>query len=306
MIDLVVETQPIPIKSDKMSKKHKMPEQESADSGIFTRSQSVKNELPNFDDENLMMMSATSGIHFEKALKPLVKKTSKDSGIDCRTKFDSIGSDAVLAEFKSATLIAKNEDEDDEQHVVEDKGGGQYSGSLPEHINKIKTGNNKKSVRSASSSGNSSGSNNNNNELSIENKNVPDHENDDECSGDSNKEVVVDQEECGAELEQHDYNVTQDMGPADDFYIDPRLINKCDGLKQSYFFTDENGSPKILEDLIEREVEKRSKKHLTSKSTNDDMDLFGCLGFSRFTRLFKNTRKYTLNKHGNRKKGKEF
>lgn len=265
----MIETQPIPIANDKLqtNSKYKMPEQHiSTDSGIiFTRSQSVRNELPaedhyyscsvdentddkNDDDDCSSLTSHKTAI-FDKRLRPLMKKTSKDSGIDCRIKSDSVGSDA----------IPETGDDDDDDDGV-DKGGG-FASLPPNHTV------NTTASRDSDSNVSSSNNNNNNNMLSVEDKNT-----------------VIVPEVITENVEMHNTTTAED-----DFRIDPNLINKSDGLKQTYFFTDEHGSPKILEDLIERDVEKRSKK-----VSSDDIDLFGCLGFSRLTRIFKNSRKYIL------------
>lgn len=78
----------------------------------------------------------------------------------------------------------------------------------------------------------------------------------------------------------------------DNFTIDPKLINKFDGLSQSLYFIDENGSPKIRERYIKQQrmmIEKQELKK-REKEARKDMDVDGscsCFNFSRLSKKLK-------------------
>lgn len=303
----------------------------SADSGIFSRSISEKNDdsstltdsidsrlgsitiVNNKSDTDCDMQtkgSFNSGSDNNKTTtsgnnKHLTKKSSKDSGIDCRTKSDSISSDAAK-EFLQSTnhLAAENvniSDEDDQEFS-----------SLPDDINIIpnhhhhhrhhheldrlkheqqsvantittdsnQINNNNKS-QSGSESISSSSQQVTTKEALVE---VKQREPSNKLLDNNNSREIIEPTDA-----PHD-TTTVEVDQLDDFYIDPKLINRSDGLKRSYFATDENGSPKILEEIIEREIERKNKKKEMVDSASDP-DLFGCLGFSKLSKIFKNSRK---------------
>lgn len=78
----------------------------------------------------------------------------------------------------------------------------------------------------------------------------------------------------------------------DNFSIDPKLINKYDGLSQSLYYIDENGSPKIRERyikqqrmLIEKQELKKREKELRRDSEMDGS--CSCFNFSRLSKKLK-------------------
>jgi hypothetical protein len=81
----------------------------------------------------------------------------------------------------------------------------------------------------------------------------------------------------------------------DNFNIDPKLINKYDGLCQSLYYIDENGSPKIRERyinqqrmIIERqEAKKREKQAKKELDAQNGTTTCSCFSFSRFTKKLK-------------------
>lgn len=85
----------------------------------------------------------------------------------------------------------------------------------------------------------------------------------------------------------------------DNFTIDPKLINKFDGLSQSLYYIDENGSPKIRERYIKQQrmiLEKQELKK-REKEARKDMDVDGscsCFNFSRFTKKLKELCKFKI------------
>lgn len=68
---------------------------------------------------------------------------------------------------------------------------------------------------------------------------------------------------------------------SENFAIHPRLINKYDGLKQTLYYIDENGSPKIREIYEQQVGEKLTKCKKESKSQTS------CYSFSKLRRKFK-------------------
>lgn len=73
---------------------------------------------------------------------------------------------------------------------------------------------------------------------------------------------------------------------AENFAIHPRLINKYDGLKQTLYYIDENGSPKIREIYENQGVGEKLKKHKKDvKSLNKSQT--SCYSFSKLRRKFK-------------------
>lgn len=72
------------------------------------------------------------------------------------------------------------------------------------------------------------------------------------------------------------------------FIIDPKLINKYDGLSQSLYYIDENGSPKIRERYIKQQrmvIEKQEQKR-REKEARSERETTSCSCFN-FTRLSK-------------------
>lgn len=79
---------------------------------------------------------------------------------------------------------------------------------------------------------------------------------------------------------------------ADNFSIDPKLINRYDGLSQSLYYIDENGSPKIRERYIKQQrlmIEKQEQKR-REKEARKDMDVDGSCSCFNFSRLSKKLR----------------
>lgn len=187
--------------------------------------------------------------------KRLLKKASKDSGIDCRGKTDStLCVDNDPNNTKDSHLSLANSSEDD-------------MSSLPPHISEASP---KRCSNNSSSD--------NNNESDVKNVNISEkgHTSSNKLLKHTNTEAV---------------DLLED--------IPSELINKSDGLKQRYFYTDENGSPKIYEELIEKEksaYEKRMQKK-NSVTGTEDVDIFGCLGFAKLSKLFKPNRKYFFIRH---------
>jgi hypothetical protein len=78
----------------------------------------------------------------------------------------------------------------------------------------------------------------------------------------------------------------------DSFVIDPKLINRYDGLSQSLYYIDENGSPKIRERYIKQQrmmIEKQEQKR-REKEARKDMDVDGscsCFNLSRLSKKLK-------------------
>jgi glycogen synthase kinase 3 beta len=78
----------------------------------------------------------------------------------------------------------------------------------------------------------------------------------------------------------------------DNFFIDPKLINKFDGLSQSLYYIDENGSPKIRERyikqqrmLIEKQEMKRREKEARRRSESEGS--CSCFNFGRLGKKLK-------------------
>lgn len=87
----------------------------------------------------------------------------------------------------------------------------------------------------------------------------------------------------------------------DNFNIDPKLINKYDGLCQSLYYIDENGSPKIRERyinqqrmIIERQEAKKREKQAKRELNAQNTSTCSCFSFSRFTKKLKELCKYFL------------
>lgn len=213
--------------------------QMSTDSGIFSRTQSVVDGQPS---DLLRSRNSDDG-------RRLLKKASKDSGIDCRGKTDSnLCVDTDTGNAKDSHLSLANSSEDDMSSLPPN-----ISDDVPENDEKVAT-------RSGGD---------NNNESDVKNVNV----------GEKEKNKLL------------KHTNTEAVDLLED--IPSELINKSDGLKQRYFYTDENGSPKIYEELIEKErsaYEKRMQKK-NSITGQEDVDIFGCLGFAKLSKLFKPHRK---------------
>lgn len=80
----------------------------------------------------------------------------------------------------------------------------------------------------------------------------------------------------------------------DSFSIDPKLINKFDGLSQSLYYLDENGSPKIRERyikqqrmMIERQEQKRREKEAARREMEEEGSSCSCFNFSRLSKKLK-------------------
>lgn len=74
------------------------------------------------------------------------------------------------------------------------------------------------------------------------------------------------------------------------FTIDPKLINKCDGLSQSLYYIDENGSPKIRERYIKQQriiIEKQELKRREREANKDFDGSCSCFNFSKLSKKFK-------------------
>lgn len=248
MID--VQTNPISIPSrEDPTLSHHVPTQMSTDSGIFTRSQSVVDKNDSTYDCDYKIQENN---------KMLVKKTSKDSGIDCRLKTESINGE-TSKEFEShQSLTTSNDDGQSEKN--------NYS-SLPDRINKISKFEVTKVPESIFEPNN--------------NNHTDNHENSDK--------PIKEKNDCRLPV-QH----TNTVDLLDECLIPSSLINQWDGLKESYFYTDENGSPKICEEMIEKERVASERKAYKRRGIagSEDVDIFGCLGFAKFSRLFKPSRKY--------------
>jgi hypothetical protein len=80
----------------------------------------------------------------------------------------------------------------------------------------------------------------------------------------------------------------------DNFNIDPKLVNKYDGLCQSLYYIDENGSPKIRERyinqqrmIIERQEQKKREKQARRELNAQNGTTCSCFSFGRFTKKLK-------------------
>lgn len=78
--------------------------------------------------------------------------------------------------------------------------------------------------------------------------------------------------------------------PNENFTIDPKLINKYDGLSQSLYYIDENGSPKIRERYIKQQrllIEKQEQKRREKEARKELDAANGSCSCFNFTRLSK-------------------
>ncbi|CAG9805085.1 unnamed protein product [Chironomus riparius] len=88
-------------------------------------------------------------------------------------------------------------------------------------------------------------------------------------------------------------NDLQKQEKIDNFTIDPKLINKFDGLSQSLYYIDENGSPKIRERYIKQQrmmiekQEQRKREKAARKSLESDSATCSCFNFSRLSKKLK-------------------
>lgn len=92
-------------------------------------------------------------------------------------------------------------------------------------------------------------------------------------------------------------NALSSVVKLENFTIDPQLINKYDGLSQSLYYIDENGSPKIRERyikqqrlLIEKQEQKRREKE--ARRASDVAASCSCFNFSRLSKKLKELCKY--------------
>lgn len=83
-------------------------------------------------------------------------------------------------------------------------------------------------------------------------------------------------------------NALANVAKVDNFTIDPKLINKFDGLSQSLYYVDENGSPKIRERYIKQQrmmIEKQEQKRREKEARNmDNEGSCSCFNFSRLSK----------------------
>lgn len=350
---MVADIQPALMQARKVkirNKEYRMLElqQRSADSGIFSRSISERTDDPTLAGNNShsrldsRLASLTdkneddcdgqqrlrrhqmnpSGSSSGSNHKRLTKKSSKDSGIDCRTKSDSISSEANK-EFQSAQNLASDtvvaDGDDDEDDTTNGAGCQQPFSSLPDRINRLSnqvnqqhdeqqvdggSRHNSKPVKIEANSSDSAKAsvpeqpqqqqlphNGHQAKLLLDDSSGSNINNNNNNNNNTDKSSDIEPTHHNAPALMHETTLQeQSADQLDEFLIDPKLINRTDGLKRSYFITDENGSPKILEDIIERELEKKNKKR-DMLDGEADVDLFGCLGFSRLTKLIKKGRK---------------
>ncbi len=78
----------------------------------------------------------------------------------------------------------------------------------------------------------------------------------------------------------------------DTFIIDPKLINKYDGLSQSLYYVDENGSPKIRERYIKQqriliEKQEQKKREKAARKSLQSEASCSCFNFSRLSKKLK-------------------
>lgn len=83
----------------------------------------------------------------------------------------------------------------------------------------------------------------------------------------------------------------------DNFIIDPKLINKFDGLSQSLYFIDENGSPKIRERYIKQqriliEKQEQKKREKAARKSLESEASCSCFNFSRLSKKLKELCKF--------------
>lgn len=83
----------------------------------------------------------------------------------------------------------------------------------------------------------------------------------------------------------------------DTFIIDPKLINKFDGLSQSLYYVDDNGSPKIREGYIKQqrlliEKQEQKKREKAARKSLDSEASCSCFNFSRLSKKLKELCKF--------------
>jgi hypothetical protein len=88
----------------------------------------------------------------------------------------------------------------------------------------------------------------------------------------------------------------------DSFNIDPKLINKFDGLSQSLYYVDENGSPKIRERYIKQqrlliEKQEQKKREKAARKSLESEASCSCFNFSRLSKKLKELCKFLLLLH---------
>jgi glycogen synthase kinase 3 beta len=84
---------------------------------------------------------------------------------------------------------------------------------------------------------------------------------------------------------------------AESFNIDPKLINKFDGLSQSLYYIDENGSPKIRERFIKQqriliEKQEQKKREKAARKSLESEASCSCFNFSRLSKKLKELCKF--------------
>lgn len=85
----------------------------------------------------------------------------------------------------------------------------------------------------------------------------------------------------------------------DTFFIDPKLINKFDGLSQSLYYVDENGSPKIRERYIKQqrlliEKQEQKKREKAARKSLESEASCSCFNFSRLSKKIKELCKFWI------------
>lgn len=94
-------------------------------------------------------------------------------------------------------------------------------------------------------------------------------------------------------------NNTNKTEKPDTFSIDPKLINKYDGLSQSLYYIDENGSPKIRERYIKQqriliEKQEQKKREKAARKSLESEASCSCFNFSRLSKKLKELCKFIL------------
>lgn len=94
-------------------------------------------------------------------------------------------------------------------------------------------------------------------------------------------------------------NNTNKTDKPDSFSIDPKLINKYDGLSQSLYYIDENGSPKIRERFIKQqriliEKQEQKKREKAARKSLESEASCSCFNFSRLSKKIKELCKFQL------------
>lgn len=91
--------------------------------------------------------------------------------------------------------------------------------------------------------------------------------------------------------------LSENKDKIDSFSIDPKLINKFDGLSQSLYYIDENGSPKIRERYIKQqrlliEKQEQKKREKAARKSLESEASCSCFNFSRLSKKLKELCKF--------------